>query len=112
MKKFLNILKYILLFALSMFMMWYALKGIDFERVIFEINNINYFWIAVSLLVAIAGFFSRAYRWKMQITPTGYKASLADIYHAMMVGYLANLVLPRAGEVIRCSLLKRTDNIP
>lgn len=112
MKKLLNILKYFLLFALSMFLMWYALKGIDFQLVLKQLRNANYFWIFISLTIAATGYFSRAYRWKMQIDPTGHKAGFWSVYNAMMVGYLANLVLPRAGEVIRCSVLKRTDAIP
>lgn len=112
MKKLLNVLKYFLLFALSMFLMWYALKGIDFQLVLVQLKQANYFWIGVSLVIAALGYFSRAHRWKMQIEPTGHKVSFWAVYNAMMVGYLANLVLPRAGEVVRCSVLKRTDNIP
>ena len=112
MKKLLNILKYFLLFALSMFLMWYALKGIDFQLVLKQLKDANYFWVAVSLVIAATGYFSRAHRWKMQLDPTGHKASFWAVYNAMMVGYLANLVLPRAGEVVRCSVLKRTDDIP
>jgi hypothetical protein len=29
-----------------------------------------------------------------------------------MVGYFANLLVPRMGEVTRCAILKKTDNIP
>jgi uncharacterized protein (TIRG00374 family) len=112
MKKLLNFIKYFLLFALSMFLMWYALKGIDFQLVLNKIKNANYFWIFISLAIAASGYFSRAHRWKMQLDPTGHKASFWAVYNAMMVGYLANLVLPRMGEVVRCSVLKRTDNIP
>src|SRR5688572_9270838 len=112
MKKLLNFLKYFLLFALSMFILWYALKGIDFKLVLKHLKNANYLWVTISLIIAATGYFSRAYRWKMQIDPTGYKAGYWSVYNAMMVGYLANLVLPRAGEVVRCSVLKRTDNIP
>ena len=43
---------------------------------------------------------------------TTTRASFSDVYHAMMVGYLANLVLPRMGEVIRCSILRRTSRVP
>jgi uncharacterized protein (TIRG00374 family) len=62
--------------------------------------------------VALSGFLSRAYRWKMQLEPLGRQVTFADTYHAMMIGYLANLVLPRMGEVFRCSVLKRSSNIP
>src|SRR5688572_419586 len=112
MKKLLNILKYFLLFSLSMFLMWYALKGIDFQLVLQQLKDAHYIWIAVSLIIAATGYFSRAYRWKMQIDPAGHKPGFWDVYNAMMVGYLANLVLPRAGEVVRCTVLKRTNAIP
>lgn len=111
MKKLLNLFKYTLLVGLSVFLMWYALKGIDFSLVWKQLQQVNYFWISLSLLVAFAGFLSRAYRWKMQLEPLGYTITTSETYHAMLVGYLANLLLPRAGEVIRCSLLRKTSNV-
>jgi uncharacterized protein (TIRG00374 family) len=33
-------------------------------------------------------------------------------YHAVMVGYLVNLLIPRAGEVARCTVLTRNNGIP
>lgn len=111
MKKLLNLLKYSFLLLLSVFLMWYALKGIDFALVWKQLQHVNFFWISVSLVLAFVGFLSRAYRWKMQLEPLGYMVSLAETYHAMLVGYLANLVLPRAGEVIRCSILRKTSNV-
>ena len=35
-----------------------------------------------------------------------------DTYHAVMVGYLVNLLIPRAGEIARCGVLSRTNGIP
>ncbi|WP_242921514.1 lysylphosphatidylglycerol synthase transmembrane domain-containing protein [Pontibacter liquoris] len=112
MKKLLSFLKYGLLLGVSAFLMWYALKELDFERMWAELKNANYYWVLVSLVMGVAAYVSRAIRWKMQIKPTGYNPSLANTYNAMMVGYLANLVLPRMGEVARCSILKRTDDLP
>ena len=112
MKKLLSFLKYALLLGVSAFLMWYALKELDFQKMWEELKNTNYSWIAVSLLMGVAAYVSRAYRWHMQIKPTGYNPSLLHTYRAMMVGYLANLVLPRMGEVVRCSILKRSDNVP
>jgi glycosyltransferase 2 family protein len=112
MNKLLDVLKYVLLFGLSVFLMGYALKGIDFNLLKAHLKETNYFWLSLSLLVALAGFLSRAYRWKMQLVPFNAQIRFADTYHATMVGYLANLVLPRMGEVFRCSVLKRSNNIP
>lgn len=112
MKKLFSFLKYILLLGVSAFLMWYALKELDFEKMWAELQNANYGWVALSLFMGVVAYFSRAYRWQMQIKPTGYHPSLPNTYHAMMVGYIANLVLPRMGEVVRCSMLRRSDGLP
>ena len=92
--------------------MWYALRGQDLSRIGQYMRSANYWWLGLTVLISAMGYFSRAYRWKMQITPTGYTPSYWAVYHAMMVGYLANLVLPRMGEVIRCSVLQRSSKVP
>ena len=112
MKKLLSFLKYALLLGISAFLMWYALKELDFQKMWAELRNTNYSWIGLSLFMGVAAYMSRAYRWHMQIKPTGHNPSLVRTYRAMMVGYLANLVLPRMGEVVRCSVLKRSDGVP
>lgn len=33
------------------------------------------------------------------------------VFWALMTGYLTNLLVPRAGEVARCGVLKKTDNL-
>ena len=112
MKKLLSVLKYVLLLGISAALMWYAIRGQNLSRIGHYVRTANYFWLTLTLLLSALGYFSRAYRWQMQLeasrTPAGYWAT----YHAMMVGYLANLVLPRAGEVIRCSVLRRTSGVP
>jgi len=111
-KKLLDIVKYVVVLGLSVFLMWYALKGIDFDLLRAQIYQTNFYWLGLSLTVALSGFLSRAYRWKMQLQPINPKVTFTNTYHAMMIGYLANLVLPRMGEVFRCSILKKSSDIP
>ncbi len=112
MKRLANILKYLLLVAVSVFLMAYALRSINFTAVMAELTQANYFWIALTILVSTAGYVSRAIRWRMQFKPLGLSPSLTNAYHALMVGYLANVVVPRAGEIIRCTFLKRSEDVP
>lgn len=111
-KKLLNILKYALLLAFSGALMVYAVRGQDLSRIGHYLMEANYFWMGVTMLLSVMGYFSRAYRWKMQLDAAGQKASFWEVYHATMVGNLANLVLPRMGEVIRCSVLRRNGGVP
>jgi len=112
MKTLLTILKYALLLGISGALMWYAVRGQDLSRIGYYIRSANYFWLGLSLVLSTLGYFSRAYRWQMQLDASRTPAPYWRVYHAMMVGYLANLVLPRAGEVIRCSVLRRTSGVP
>ncbi|GAA4501871.1 lysylphosphatidylglycerol synthase transmembrane domain-containing protein [Hymenobacter ginsengisoli] len=112
MKNLLTFLKYALLLGISGALMWYALRGQDLSRIGHYIRTANYFWLGLSLVVSTLGYLSRAYRWQMQLAASRTPAPFGKVYHAMMVGYLANLVLPRAGEVIRCSVLRRTSGVP
>ncbi|RPD49239.1 UPF0104 family protein [Hymenobacter sediminis] len=112
MKKLLNILKYGLLLILSGLLMWYALRGQELRLVGEYVRTANYGWLGLTVILSGLGYFSRAHRWQMQLEASRQKVSYWDVYHAMMVGYLANLVLPRMGEVIRCSVLNRTGRVP
>jgi hypothetical protein len=112
MKQLLTVLKYSLLLSVSGLLMWYAVQGQDLNSIGRSVREANYSWLIITMVLSALGYFSRAYRWKMQITPTGHQPSYWDVYHAMMVGYLANLVLPRMGEVIRCTVLQRTSQVP
>ncbi len=105
-------LKYALLLGISAALMWFAVRGQDLSRVGHYIRTANYFWLGLTLVISTLGYFSRGYRWQMQLAASGTPAPFWTVYHAMMVGYLANLVLPRAGEVIRCSVLRRTGGVP
>lgn len=112
MKSLLTILKYGLLLALSGALMVYAVRGQNLSRIGHYIADANYFWLGITLTISVLGYFSRAYRWQMQLTASRHRVAFWNVYHAMMVGYLANIVLPRMGEVIRCSVLRRTSGVP
>ncbi len=44
--------------------------------------------------------------------PLGHTPSLMVTYHAVMTGYLANLLFPRLGEITRCATLSKKENMP
>lgn len=44
--------------------------------------------------------------------PLGYKPALANTFCAVMIGYLANLAVPRLGEVLKCTILAKYEKVP
>ena len=112
MKHLLTILKYGLLLSISGALMWYAMRGLKWDDITQAIRTANYTWLLATLALSVMGYFSRAYRWQMQLAASQTPAPYWSVYHATMVGNLANIVLPRMGEVIRCSVLRRTSGVP
>lgn len=107
-----KILKTILPLLLGGFLVWYSLKDIDTNEFIGYFKNANYSWVALGLFFGILSHLSRAYRWKFMLAPLGFKPRFTNSVLAVLVGYLVNLALPRAGEVSRATVMTNYEKIP
>lgn len=79
-------------------------------RISFE--KANYYYILLSLLIALVGYWSRAYRWKYALNHLGYHTKFSTNFFTVCVSYLVNLTVPRSGEITRAALLKKYENVP
>ena len=105
-------LKFISFFLLGMLIFWMVYKDQDIHRIkTILTNEVNYFWIVVSLILGLLSHISRTIRWNLMIEPLGRKPRLLNTFLAVMVGYLMNLALPRMGEISRCGVLARYEKI-
>lgn len=113
--RFFKVLKIVVPIGIGVYLTWYFLSGLSEEEVqqskdaFFEAN---YFWIALSLILAFLGHLSRAYRWLFLLEPLGYKPKLINAYHAVMAGYIINYTVPRSGEVARAGLMTQYEKVP
>lgn len=77
-----------------------------------DFASLNYFWVFVSIFIFLISNVSRAIRWSMLMKPLGRNVRLINSFMAVMVGYMANSVVPRAGELVRCGFLSRYERLP
>lgn len=112
-RSYYSVLKYLILLVAGIGLLFIAFKGQDFTKLILDLQKANYNWIFASILVGAMAHILRAYRWRMMINTLGYgRPALLNTILAVFTGYLANLAFPRMGEVSRCGVLHKTDNIP
>ncbi|MHB0755691.1 lysylphosphatidylglycerol synthase transmembrane domain-containing protein [Polaribacter sp. M15] len=107
-----KILKTILPLALGGFLVWYSLSDISIETLGLYFKEANYGWIFLGLFFGILSHLSRAYRWKFMLEPLGFKPKFTNSVLAVLVGYLVNLALPRAGEISRATVMANYEDIP
>ena len=114
-KKFLNILKYLLFLGLGVFLVWWSIHQIpntEFDAFKQALKTANYWLIFPVFLMLSTSHFLRALRWKLLMQPMGYSPSLPNTFFAVMIGYLANLAVPRLGEVLKCTILSKYEKVP
>ncbi|MGB0892675.1 MAG: lysylphosphatidylglycerol synthase transmembrane domain-containing protein, partial [Flavobacteriaceae bacterium] len=107
-----KILKIILPLALGGFLVWYSLSKVSIDTLIQYFKDANYWWIALGLFFGLLSHLSRAYRWKFLLEPMGYKPDFGNSTMAVLVAYLVNYAVPRAGEVSRAAVMTNYENIP
>jgi len=105
-------LKYILFLLISTVLMYLAFKDQNLPEIVSKLSSIEYKWLIISILFGALAFVSRGLRWIYLINALGYQASRKNSINSVAVGYLTNILIPRAGEISRCTSLQQVEKIP
>ncbi|MBE7170749.1 MAG: flippase-like domain-containing protein [Williamsia sp.] len=114
-RKILGILQYILFLALGIFLVWWSvgkISGRDWGEIKSAIQSANYVLVIPVVAILLLSHFSRAIRWRILMEPLGFRPSVINTYLCVLLGYLANLAIPRLGEVLKCTFLSRYEKVP
>ena len=109
-----QILQVALSLGIALWIFWFLYRDIEVAQLQAQLASSNWFWILLSLLIAWAGYWLRGWRWALLFRQEADQLPVSSnrAYHEVMVGYLVNLLIPRAGEVARCTVLTRNNGIP
>lgn len=105
-------LKIILPILLGGFILYWVYRDFDFskaEEVL--LHQTNWWWMLLSLFFGVMSHVLRGWRWKQTLEPLDAHPKTSDCVDAIFVSYATNLVLPRVGEVSRCGVLAKYDNV-
>jgi len=112
MSKLKKILRFSILTGLLVFFMYLAFKGIDFNGLLTELAKTKYIYAIIGTLIgSVFGSYIRALRWKYLLNPLKENISIRNLFSTVMIGYMMNALIPRAGEVSRPVLLAKKENI-
>jgi uncharacterized membrane protein YbhN (UPF0104 family) len=107
-----KILGYLLPIGLAAVLLYFAYKDMDFAKMGSDLKTAHVWAVLATFGTTILAHWFRALRWNMLFEPVGYKPSSENSFLAVMSGYFANLLIPRAGEVSRCTVLLTSENVP
>lgn len=114
-KRLLSILQFFLFFGFGIFLVWWSVQKMgdkNWEACKAALRSARYILFIPVFFILTLSHISRAIRWKILMKPLGHQPRLFNTFGAVMVGYLANLAVPRLGEVLKCTILNRYEKIP
>ena len=113
MKKLLKkTLKLILPIVLGGFILFWVYHNFDFTKVgEVLLHGTNWWWMFFSLLFGVLAQVFRGWRWKQMLEPLEAFPKRSDCVNAIFISYAASLIVPRVGEVSRCGVLAKYDNV-
>jgi len=107
-----KILKTVILFSLTVFFLYLAFRGNDFNELFLVLQNADYLYAIVGAFIGIVvGGFVRALRWRYFLNPLKKNIGIDILFSSMMIGYMMNSVIPRSGEIYRPVLLANKEKI-
>lgn len=105
-------LKIILPILLGGFILYWVYRDFDFSRAKeVLLHGTDWGWMSLSLFFGVMSHVFRGWRWKQTLEPLGACPRTSDCVDAIFLSYAANLVLPRVGEVSRCGVLAKYDDV-
>jgi len=110
-----KILKFLLPILLGVFLLWYLYYSTTTEQrslIWSQIKGADPYWVGLSILIGISSHVSRAIRWNYLLEPLGYKPAILNNTAIIFTTYLANLGVPRSGEILRPTELATYENVP
>lgn len=111
-RKFFSLLIPLLIGIGIIYYQFTTLTPSELDKIKISFLKADYFYILLSLIVALFGYWSRAYRWKFALQHLGYQTKFRNDFMTVCVSYLVNLTIPRSGEISRAALLKKYEKVP
>lgn len=115
MKQIKSYLKVLIPLSIGLFFIYLTINATTVEErklIANYIKNADYRFVLLSIVFGVLSHLSRAYRWQFLLSPMGYKPRFINSTLAVLIAYIANLGIPRSGEILRATTLSSYEKIP
>lgn len=107
-----TVLKYTLSIGITALFLYLAFRGTDFGKLAASLREANYWWMIPYFAALMLSHAIRSWRWRYMLAPVKDGISFRNLFSGVMVGYMMNNILPRAGELVRPYTIGKLEGIP
>ena len=115
MKSLKSFIQFFLFLALGILLLWVTTRSLsrDEIKMLQElIFGSNWLMVLPCVIILLLSHYIRSIRWKMMILPLGFNPGIWNVFMSVITGFFFNLLFPRLGEVMKCTLLGKYEKIP
>ena len=100
-------LKALLSAALAAALLWYSFKGVDWKDFFSQIRHCHWGYVLLSMTAGALAFIIRGLRWRRILHPLDPSMRRIPCINGINISNVANMVIPYAGELVRCGVITR-----
>lgn len=90
--------------------LWLAFRNVKWSSLVVYFNQMHYGWLVPFLIVSVFSHYLRTERWKMLVDKKDRPLRRPILFAGVMLGYVVNYAIPRAGEVSRCVYVGKKED--
>lgn len=110
-----TLLQIIIFLALAILLIYWQYTAMDVAQrneMIAAMASVRWIYALPVLIVGFLSHYFRALRWRLLLRPLDIHTNKANTLFAVLIGYLVNALVPRLGEVAKCTILAKYENVP
>jgi len=114
-KTLITVVQYIIFLGLGIGIIWYMsaqMSPKDKADMMGSIRQTRLWYLLPILITGLLAHLFRALRWKLLLKPLNIYPTTVNTTLAVLIGYLVNLLVPRMGEVAKCTVLAKYEKVP
>ncbi|MBX7154465.1 MAG: lysylphosphatidylglycerol synthase transmembrane domain-containing protein [Candidatus Kapaibacterium sp.] len=107
-----NIIRIAVSLVVLVIAFWWAFQKIDAKALGQAFLTANYGIALWVIPIVILSHLMRAIRWKTLLSKVSNNTKIYNLFSAVMVGYAANNIIPRSGEILRPFVFSKREKLP
>lgn len=106
------LVRWLLPLALTVLLVAYMFRKVDFADMWQLVRHgVDYWWILLAMGLSVVSHICRAARWRIQLQALGIRPPFMALCCSIFGTYALNLLLPRLGEVWRCTYISQRQHV-
>lgn len=113
--RIISILQYVFFLSLGFGLIWYSSKDLtdaQIDELKSSFAQTRFLFIIPVIGALLLSHYFRSLRWRLLMQPMGFFPSATNTFLSVLIGYFFNLLVPRLGEVMKCTMLAKYEKVP